>query len=260
VVDFANDQYEKGNYDIASKEYNRAYFFGYEPKAVLCLQIAHCYQQLSNNTLAEDFYDKAYRFAQTDSLKAEAILGKAYCLLIDNNYILSISELLNLPENCTAEQQISYHFLKAIAHYGSQQDSASLTEFLEVAQLSKFTEEEKALIKSEFATVFHYNKKYNPKRAYIFSGIVPGSGQLSVGAIKDGINSMLLVGGLYILAINVVINYSFWDAFIALFPWVQRYYLGGMDKAKALAIAKIEEKRNESYLKIIELTTPTNFQ
>jgi len=86
--------------------------------------------------------------------------------------------------------------------------------------------------------------------------ILPGSGQFYAGSVKDGINSMLLIGGLYFAALQVVKYYSFWDGVIALFPWVQRYYLGGMEKAKKLTIKKAKEKRYEAYENIIDLTYP----
>lgn len=260
VVSFANNQFEQGNFAMASKEYNRAFFFGYEKKDVLSHQIAQCYAQLGQLDLAADFYDKAYRFSTNDSLKNEAILGKSFCLLLQEDYVLTLSELFNLSENANLHQQTYFHFLKGIAYYGIQDDSASYFEFSQVHKLNGINDSISLALLSEFDQVYKYNKRYNPKRAYVMSGIIPGSGQLSNGAIKDGINSMLLIGGLYILAINVANLYSFWDAAIAFFPWIQRYYLGGMDHSKALAKSKIESKRYESYLRIMELTTPSNIK
>lgn len=260
VVSFANNQFELGNFAVASKEYNRAFFFGYEQKDELSLQIAHCYSKLNQLDLAANFFDKAYLFSTSDSLKNEAILGKSFCLLLQENYVLSLSEIYNLSDNATKFQKTHSHFLKGIAFYGIQNDSAAYSEFNEVLNLNGKNDSSQLNLLSEFNKVYKYNKKYNPQRAYVMSGIIPGSGQFSSGAIKDGINSMLLIGGLYLVAIKVVNLYSLWDAAIALFPWIQRYYLGGMDHSKALAKSKIENKRYESYLKIIDLTTPTDYK
>ncbi|MCF8363481.1 MAG: hypothetical protein K9G70_12755 [Prolixibacteraceae bacterium] len=92
------------------------------------------------------------------------------------------------------------------------------------------------------------------------SGIIPGSGQFVTGEVKAGLNSMLLIGGLYILSVHVINLYSFWDAAIALFPWIQRYYLGGMDHSKDLAESKIRSKRYSSYLKVLEASTPKQYE
>lgn len=260
VVQFANQQFEEGNYAIASKEFNRAFFFGYERKDEISLKIANCYAQLNQFQLASDFYNKAFRLSLNDSIKDEALLGNAYVLLLQEDYVLALSELYNLSEHANLHQQIQYHFLSGIAHYGIKDDSVAFDEFVQTLKLSGATDLYETQLTAEFEKVFRYEKRYNPKRTYVMSGIVPGSGQLSIGAIKDGINSMLLIGGLYLIAVGVIQNYSFWDAAIALFPWVQRYYLGGMDKAKELAVSKIELKRHESYLNILELTMPNEFE
>lgn len=260
VVEFANRQFEAGNYTIASKEYNRAFFFGYEYKDILSLQIAKCYTQLGENELSKKFYDKAYLLSHTDSLKNEAILGKSFSLLIDEQFVLVISELFNLSDNATTNQQIRYHFIKGIAHFGINDDSTSLKEFQKIIPLSGLNDSCATALQNEYNKLFRYQKKYNPTRAYIMSAIIPGSGQFSVGAVKEGINSMILIGALYLISFKVVALYSVLDAMIALFPWIQRYYIGGMDNAKAIANAKIKAKRYESYNNIIELTIPKNYQ
>ena len=260
VVQFANREFEQGNYAIAAKEYNRALFFGYEKQDEISLQIARCYTELNELELATDFYNRAYRLSQNDSLKNEALLGNAFCFLLQEKYVLAISELFNLSDHPAKGQSIQAHFLKGIAHFGLQEDSIAYQEFVQTLEFNEENELNKEQLKTEFEKVFKYHKRYNPKRTYVMSGIVPGSGQLSIGAVKEGINSMLLIGGLYLIAVGVIQNYSFWDAAIALFPWVQRYYLGGMDKAKELAISKIEAKRHESYLKIVDLTAPKAYK
>lgn len=260
VVEFADSKFEQGAYVIASKEYNRALFFGYDDKELLSLKIAACYMEMGQVELAGTFYDRAYRFATTDSIRNIAILGKAYGLLISEEFVLSIAELINMNEHASLEQQMHFHFLKGIAHYGLKQDSASYHEFQQLMVLSDQNDSISELLNDEFNHVFRYNKRYNPKRAYIMSGLFPGSGQISVGAYQEGINSMVLIGGLYLISLRVAFLYSFWDAAIALFPWVQRYYMGGMDSSRELAHQKIDAKRYESYLKILELTTPNEFK
>lgn len=260
VVQFANNEFEQGNYAIAAKEYNRAMFFGSENQDILSLQIAKCYSELNQLDLATDFYNKAYRLSQNDSIKNEALLGNTFCLLLQEKYILALSELFNVSDEPSKGQNIQFHFLKGIAHYGLQEDSLAYEEFAQTLQISGATAMDQEELKAEFGKVFKYHKRYNPNRTYVMSGILPGSGQLSIGAIKEGVNSMLLIGGLYLIAVAVIQHYSFWDAAIALFPWVQRYYLGGMDKAKELAVSKIASKRHDSYLKIIELSTPETYE
>jgi len=260
VVRFANEQFEKGNFQVAAQEYNRALFFGYDKVDELSIQIGHCYSELSNYELASSFYDRSFKYSQSDSLKNEAVLGKTFCLLMQNRNLLALNELLYTNDHLNLQQKTGLHFLKGIAYYGLEEDTLSFKEFNNVLDLSEMNDSVKTLIISEFGKVYKYHKKYNPNRTYIMSGIIPGSGQLYVGAIKDGINSMVLIAGLYIIAVQIIKNYSLLDAGLTLFPWIQRYYMGGMDKAKGLAMSKIEAKRYESYLRIINLTSPTNYR
>jgi len=260
VVRFADEQFVKGNYQVAAQEYNRALFFGYDKVDELSIQIGHCYCELENYDLATPFYDRSFKYSKSDSLKNEAVLGKTFCLLMQNKNFLALNELLYMNDHSTMQQQTGMHYLKGIAYYGLKEDSLAYEEFYTVLNLSEINDSVKTLLTSEFNKVYRYHKKYNPTRAYIMSGIIPGSGQLSVGAFKDGINSMVLIAGLYLIAVQIIKAYSLLDAALTLFPWIQRYYLGGMDKAKGLAVSKIEEKRYESYLKIVNLTTPENFR
>jgi tetratricopeptide (TPR) repeat protein len=257
VVRFANEQYEKGNFKIAAQEYNRALFFGYDKVDELSMQIGHCYTELSDYNLAASFYERSFKYSNSDSLKNEAILGKAYCLLLQNKNFLALNELIYISDHSTVQQKTGMHYLKGIAFYGLGDDTLAYDEFYTVLDLTGINDSAKTILTSEFDKVYRYNKKYNPNRAYIMSGIIPGSGQISVGAFKDGINSMVLLAGLSLVAVLMLSeHYLFIDVALALFPWIQRYYLGGMDKAKGLAFSKIEAKRYESYQRIIDLTTP----
>jgi tetratricopeptide (TPR) repeat protein len=261
VVRFADEQFGKGNFQVAAQEYNRALFFGYDKVDELSMQIGHCYSELLNYDLATSFYDRAYMYSQSDSLKNESVLGKTFCLLMQNKNFAALNELLYMNDNWNLQQQTGMHYLKGIACYGLGDDTLAYEEFYTVLDLTENNDSVKTLLLSEFNKVYRYHKKYNPNRVYIMSGIIPGSGQLSVGAFKDGINSMALIAGLYLIAVLMFHEgYLLIDVGLALFPWIQRYYLGGMDKAKGLAVSKIEAKRYESYLRIINLTTPTNYR
>lgn len=258
IFAFANQQFEQENYAIALKEYNRAFFFNYSDKGRLSLQIGHCYQKSNELDLAIDFYNKAFRLATSDSIKTEALLNNAFCYLVKSEFVLALNELYNIKNDVSAQQRIHYHFLSGIAHFGMENDSIAYSEFSEVLKRSNCEVESQELLHSEFEKIYKVKKRYRPKVGYVMSGILPGSGQFYAGSVKDGINSMLLIGGLYFAAIKVMQYYSFWDGVVALFPWVQRYYLGGMDNAKKLTIEKGQAKRNESYEKIVELTYPEN--
>ncbi|MDA3816321.1 MAG: hypothetical protein PF486_03020 [Prolixibacteraceae bacterium] len=260
VVTFANKQFNEGNFSIASKEYNRALFFGYPDRDFVAQRIADCYTYLEQYELAGDFYDRAYRFSVSDSMKNEAILGKTFSLLMEEKFILGLRELLNYKENPNTSQQASFHFLKGISYFGLKNDSASYHEFMKIAKFTPQQSIDTLIVKSEFKKISRYDKRYNPQRAYVMSGLIPGSGQFASGEITAGLNSMLLIGGLYLISLRFMHIYSFWDAVLAVFPWIQRYYLGGMEHSKQLATSKIQHKRYQSYIKVIENSAPKRYR
>jgi len=260
VVSFADVQFREGNYAIAAREYNRAFFFGYEHVDRVSLQIGHCYIEMEDYVMAASFYDRAFKYSTSDSIKNESVLGKAFCMLIQNKNIPALEELLYISDTPTLEQTAQMHYLKGVAYYNLEDDSLAFQEFFSVLDIANQSDSLKDELTSEFEKVYRYQKWYNPMRSYIMSGIIPGSGQMAVGAYKEGINSMVLITGLTFIAIKIMSSYSFLDAAITLLPWVQRYYMGGMDKAKALAFTKIGDKRYESYQKIIDLTTPQSLR
>jgi tetratricopeptide (TPR) repeat protein len=260
VISFADEQFSEGNYSIAAREYNRAFFFGYEHVDVVSLQIGHCYSELEEYTLAEGFYDRAFKYSSSDSIKNESVLGKAFCLLLQSKNLPALEELFNLSENQAPQQIAQMHYLKGIAYYNLQDDSLAFEEFYSVLDVLNQSDSLKTVLTSEFEKVNRYHRKFNPTVAYIMSTIIPGSGQIAVGAYKEGINSMILIAGLGFISVEIMKYFSFVDAVLTLLPWVQRYYLGGMEKAKTLALAKIEEKRYQSYQKIINLATPPSYR
>lgn len=260
VVSFADQQFEEGNYTIAAREYNRAFFFGYDHVDEVSLQIGHCYVEMEDFEMAANFYDRAFKLTSSDSIKNESILGKVFCLLLQNKNLPALEEFFFMSEHPNLVQSAQMHYLRGIAYYNLQDDTLAYREFNSVLDLTGQSDSIKGLLHTEFDHVFHYQKKFRPMRSYIMSAFLPGSGQIAVGAYKEGINSIILITGLAIVAVEIMSQFSFVDAAITLLPWVQRYYLGGMDKAKALAVTKIETKRYQSYQKIIDLTTPTAYR
>ncbi|MCF8357486.1 MAG: hypothetical protein K9H26_01920 [Prolixibacteraceae bacterium] len=260
VVQFADSQFNKGNFSIAAQEYNRALFFGYDDIGYLSMKIGHCYIELSDYEQAASFYDRSYRYASNDSIKNEAVLGKTFCLVMNSEHVYALSELLNLTTPITREQEVQSYFLSGIAHYGLENDTLAFENFNSALESAGINDSLKTVLQTEFEKVYRYKKRFNPTRSYILSAIIPGSGQTAVGAFKEGINSLILLSVLYYLTFEVAISFSVLDAIITFLPWFQRYYFGGMEKAKGLAVSKIEKERYKSYLQILEHTTPDAYR
>jgi hypothetical protein len=93
----------------------------------------------------------------------------------------------------------------------------------------------------------------SPKIAYWMSVVIPGSGQLYAGDIKNGMNSFVLSIGLAILTYNIAVSKSILDALITAFPWWQRYHIGGYNAAKRIAINKRQENRADVFKLIYKI-------
>lgn len=95
--------------------------------------------------------------------------------------------------------------------------------------------------------------KLNPDKAKRMSQFLPGLGQFYAGDIKNGLNSLLLTGGLLTWGINIGLNSTFLDAAFTIVPWFQRYYLGGADRAKVIAENAIKRRRHKVYNEILDV-------
>jgi len=250
IVVFSDQQFHNGNFELAANEYNRALFFGYRSPDELCLKIANCYINLNKPTLSAIFFDRAYFSGTTDSIKTEAILGKAFSLILDKQFMLAISELINLDSARIEDQNLRLNFLKGIAYFGLNQDQLAETSLKKCLKKSSNQSNIEA-IEKEFTKIQESEKRFNPHTAWLMSLILPGSGQIYAGNYKESANSVLLLGGLVYLATTLAARYSTLEAIVIIFPWFQRYYLGWAGKAEKLTLEKQISKRNKSYQAIL---------
>jgi hypothetical protein len=259
IVVFSDQQFAKGNFGLAANEYNRALFFGYHAPDELCLKIANCYINLNKPDLSALFFDRAYFSGVSDSIKTEAIIGKSFSLILDKQYMLALSELMNLDSAKIAEQDIKLNFLKGIAYFGLNQDELAEVAFKK--SVSKSSGINSAYdIEKEFQQIKKSEKRFNPHTAWLLSLLVPGTGQAYAGDYKEAANSAFLLGGIIYLATTFAAKYSALEAIVIILPWFQRYYMGGANKAERLAIEKQERKRNDSYQRILSKIEMANQQ
>lgn len=250
IVDFADQAYKSEKFEIAASEFNRAIFFGHTKQDGLFLKIAICYFNLKDFEQSIVFYDKAYFATQSDSIKNEAILGKAFSLIAEHQWMMALSELMNIDTPKYLNQKVKMNFLQGIAYFGLHEDKLAQESFNNcVTNLSPNIES--ALIEKEFARIARSEKRFNPKTAWMMSLIVPGSGQLYSKEYKEAANSAILLGGLFYLAASFAAKYTFLEAVVIVLPWFQRYYIGGANKAEKLAKEHQLMKRNNSYLSIL---------
>ncbi len=251
IVNFADQQFKAENYKSAINEYNRALFFGYSKQDVLYLNVANSYFFLKDFEQSIVFYDKTYFSTQSDSLKNEAILGKSFSLILEKEYLLAISETMNLDTTRSPLQNAKMNLFQGIAYFGLHEDQLATQSFKSC--LTRLSPDGNLdFIDNQFKQIRRNERRYNPKTAWFLSLILPGSGQLYAGDFKNSANSLILVGGLFYLAVVYASNVSLLEALFFALPWVQRYYLGGAGKAESLTLDRQLKNRNAMYISVVD--------
>jgi len=252
TIKFADSQFSIGNYQLAVKEYQRALFFGQgDSSDYLYKQIAHAFFKNQKFDQANYFYDLSYKTTKNDSIKKELLLNKAQCYLLSGDYQKSIYELTSLGNDLSIYFKNKQNFYFAVSYFGLEDFEKSKKHFLSLVENNPKAKEE---IEKLFESKKNL-KRPNPKTAKTLSRIIPGSGQLYVGDVKNGINSLALTGGIIVLGVFMYYEYSLFDALMTSFPWFSRYYKGGYNKTYDMAFQKRGIRRNKTYkavLKVIE--------
>jgi hypothetical protein len=256
TIEFADIQFDNKNYQLAVKEYQRALFFA-DGKYTdyLYRQIANSFFVNSQFEQALYFYELSYKTSKSDSLKYEMMIARSLCYLYLKDFKHSILELANIPDSSNEYFSTRKSFYQAISYFGSEDYEKSKNYFLALVPES----DQKSRIEIEnLFTAKKYLFKPNPNTAKVLSILLPGSGQMYAGDIKNSVNSLLLTGSMVLLGIVMVQEYSILDAFLTAFPWFMRYYRGGFENAFKIALDKRAIKRDNAYKKVLELIKESN--
>lgn len=250
TYNLANELYQKKEFKAAVDVYRRVIHFDKDEQyRNLCYsKIAESLFQVKEYEEATGYFDLAYFQETNDSTKTEILFRKASCYMLTQNYEYAQIEMLSLSDSITKSLEDKKTFYWATLNFalGNYKDS-------EFAFVSVLDDNEK---KEKIKSLFLKNEKVSrisPKKARILSMILPGLGQFYAGDIKNGLNSMLLTGGLFYLGIRTGMNNGFLDAVFSVFPWIQRYYMGGYAKAETIAQNQKQKKRVAVYNEILDV-------
>lgn len=233
----------KQQYSLALYHYNKA-AFAIHPQvdAVLSMYIGLCHFESGHMSTAARFFDLAYYNTTNDSIQTEALLWKIKTLIAEQRSGMALGELLQLDVPAHESQKVRYYFYKGVCQFELGQYEASEWSFLAIAKDS-------AAIRAHFAQPKKFNRP-NARLAMVMSALLPGSGQLYAGEKGEAVNSVLINSIFVFYSIRIAQLYSPLDAFIAVLPWFQRYYMGGYNRASVLARERMYANR-QVYLREI---------
>lgn len=256
TLSFARGQIEAGNYTLANKALHRLMFFdnGIQHPETFEL-LADSYFHLNNYSLAWNFYDLASIRTDNDSSRADFVIMKTSCRLYEKLYNEALIDLLSFQGDLTNDQQWQFNLLAGMASFYLDDFETARNYLLKCAEASVTQ-----VIDSGFTVIGHLEKRYNPKLARVMSIIFPGSGQIYAGDLKNGLNSFGLIAGLAATATALSASILFIDAAIIIFPWFQRYYMGGYQKAYAITLDKQKNRKNEVFAHLIMTLTAQGSQ
>jgi tetratricopeptide (TPR) repeat protein len=236
----AQEAYQRDDHQQAISYYQRVLFFDHEQAYTQLIfeKLAESHFQLKSYEESAFFFDIAYNLENGNTSKQNTLLiRRALCYIYLQEYQNALKDLylLEAPKEATAMQ-------------------AALLEGMCQFRLNNFDAAQEALnhaLKDEGDTVILVNNyrrldkinRKSPKKAKVFSMIIPGSGLIYVGDWKNGSSSLLLVGGLTTLMVVSTINTGFVNAFLNIFPWYQRYYMGGYKLTEKVAREKLDTRR-----------------
>jgi tetratricopeptide (TPR) repeat protein len=245
--------YVSGDYEQAIAYYNRVLFFDQQQAYTRLIfeDLAESHFELNEYQSSAFFYDLAYNMEYEEPMvKNELLLKRALCYIYLEEYNAALMDLYLIEDSLPImERQAA--ILEGMCLYRLEKFDESETAFFNALSESG----DSVIVLQNFKELEKINRK-SPKKAKIFSMIIPGSGLIYVGDLKNGVSSIVLVGGLASLMVVSSINTSFVNAFLNVFPWYQRYYMGGFQLTERVAKEKLDARRLRQLQKTVnDITT-----
>ena len=250
TLQFAEEQFNLGNYTNSVLAYERAIFFEENTTAETYFKLANAYFKKGEVDRAIRFYDNAIFLEKDHNKRNELVFKKCLAFLSIEQYNQAIISLGAVNDFNNSEASLKKQYFRSVAYF-LKEDFAQFEKIFADYVASMDLASNQHYIDLEF-----YNQKaekVKPNLAMWMSVIVPGSGQILYGNWKDGLKSMGLTASLIGLYFNYVVQFSFVEGYLVVLPWFQRYHKGGYMKAKQTALAKDEQYRSKAYQEILKL-------
>jgi tetratricopeptide (TPR) repeat protein len=143
-----------------------------------------------------------------------------------------------------------YYTLRAVAHFGAENyDSA---QYYFTAMLPDTAVKARA----EVAAMFYDIEKgagHKYRGAMVMSYILPGSGQIMLGNVGDGLDAFFLTSAFAALTVVTSVVYTPAEGLLSTFQWWLRYYKGNLNHVKDQAEYKRFNNRACLYRQVLQV-------
>lgn len=251
TFNFGKEQFNLGNNNSASLAFERVLFFSKDSFQIESLEYLGLIEEKNSEPLkAATYFNRAFSLSNNRNEQIHFILKKCENLLSAGEVQFALIDLYSIEDSIPDSLFHVKYLMQGIAQFSINSFEESRNSFKQ--SLSNYDLKGRMKVDSLFDVLVKI-KTPNPRTAKILSMCLPGLGQFYAGDIKNGINSFLLTGGLFVLGMNIAQSLTFFDALLAVAPWFQRYYMGGYGRAEKIAEERLREKQNKIYLALINL-------
>lgn len=227
-LQYADHLFLQEQTDAALKEYLRAYYLDQNnANPEVCGKIARCFLLKGDDENALKYLDLYFfKLPNFDARRNEVRFEKQKIFLAKEEYQRALVEILQVTKRL--EPNLArFYFMAAINYFFTDQYDKGLSY---VNKLS-YSQNLDSVAVSRIIKDLEKNSKKNPSTARWMSAILPGTGQIANGEVKDGLNSMALYVLFGLLYIDLIPDIGLADATLSVGPWITRYYLGGLSNA-----------------------------
>lgn len=250
----ALELFEQHDYTGSIAELRRVIFFDDSTYVMSYKVLGDCYKQLKNKEKALYYYKLAKNNCKNDSIAAMLKFDIVSVYLLHNEPNFALINLYAINTNNTEGFAVQKDFYTSLAFFLLHDYDNSQRYYNKILDS---TDVRLSFQLDSLYTLAIKNERFDV-RLPMYLSIVPGLGQLYLHENKAALNSFLLTSafaGLYYVALS---NLSLLDALLSVFPWFQRYYTGGMQQAKSMAIKKKRNTHTLIYNALIDLYVSEN--
>ncbi len=245
LLSLGDHLFSVGNYDAAITEYKRFLFFYPDDvrAAETYYNIGRAYRAQAQWSAAIVAMRAAMLHATDSETKSTYQLELAVMLIAGQNYELAQLELIKVTlRSPSAGLLRRAAFLKGVAYlyqFRWQEAQEALQHYTDDAELNTL-----------FDSAIRSSRK-SVKVAKILSAILPGAGQVYAGDWGDGLNALMLNGGLGFVTVNTALDGYYVDAVLLGATIFLRYYQGNFYHAGKAAEDFNEQLSRQAALRIL---------